>query len=72
MPLVRRQDEPRRVDLAEAKKLFDTGAALFVDVRKPEAYEQSHIPGAISIPIKEILRRVGELPRGRTIVLYCA
>ncbi len=37
--------------LDQAKAAFDSGAAIIVDVRSPQAYEASHIKGAISIPL---------------------
>ncbi len=59
-----------RIGLREAKIRFDQGAALFVDVRSGEEYERSHIPGAISLPIREILRRAEEVPRERPVIFY--
>ncbi|HSD80921.1 MAG TPA: rhodanese-like domain-containing protein [Solirubrobacteraceae bacterium] len=41
-----------------------------VDLRPAEAYRQGRLPGARSIPIRELRRRHVELPRGR-LVLYC-
>lgn len=70
MPENRRQTDVRNVDLEQAKAEFDKGKALFVDLRSPEAYEDSHIPGALSMPLREILRRIDELPRDRPIIFY--
>jgi rhodanese-related sulfurtransferase len=44
---------------------------LVLDVRPVEEFRASHIPGARSIPVSELKRRVSELPRNRTIVAYC-
>lgn len=46
---------------------------LFVDVRKPEAWNHSphKVPQAIRIPADEIDRRFDELDREATIVTYC-
>ena len=62
--------EAPKIDLRGAKSEFDRGRALFVDVRTREEYERSHVPGATSIPIREIARRAGELPRDRLILFY--
>jgi rhodanese-related sulfurtransferase len=62
--------EAPRIGLEEAKKLFDGRAAVFVDVRPPEAYEEAHVPGAIGLPLREIPRRYVELPRDRQLVFY--
>lgn len=59
-----------KIDLRQAKEEFDRGEALFVDLRNALAYERSHIPGALSIPLRELLRRTEELPRDRPIITY--
>lgn len=47
------------------------GAATVLDVRPAEEYRAGHIPGALSIPLKELERRLSDLPRRRDIVAYC-
>ena len=42
-----------------------------LDVRPVEEFAAGHIPGALSIPLPQLARRLGELPRGREIVAYC-
>ena len=32
---------------------------------------ESHIPGALSIPLDELRARLGELPAGQEVVAYC-
>lgn len=44
---------------------------VVLDVRPREEYEAGHIPGAVSIPIGELKRRLKELPKRREIVAYC-
>ena len=46
-------------------------APLLVDVREPWEFEYCRIDGALSIPLSEFLRRQGELPRDRPLVLVC-
>jgi 3-mercaptopyruvate sulfurtransferase SseA len=60
-----------RVDLEEAKAAYDSGTALFVDVRPVESYAESHIPGALSIPLGELEARQDELDRAAWIITYC-
>ena len=59
-----------RVTAADAKRGFDQGAAVFVDVRDLEEFEQAHIPGAISIPVYEVASRTGELDPEDWIITY--
>lgn len=47
------------------------GAAMVLDVRPPEEYRAGHLPGALSVPLKDLERRLSELPHDREIVAYC-
>lgn len=44
---------------------------IVLDVRPREEYRAGHIPGAVSIPLKELKTRLSSLPRNREIVAYC-
>jgi rhodanese-related sulfurtransferase len=45
---------------------------LFVlDVRPAEEYAAGHVPGAVSIPVAELKRRLKELPKNKEIIAYC-
>jgi len=47
--------------------------ALVVDVRTEDEFLDGAYPGAINIPVGELLSRLDELgPKDRPIVLYCA
>ena len=62
-----------RIDWTEFKKLYDAGAIEIVDVRGDVFFESGHIPGARSIPLDQVEKRVTELRRSKKpIVLYCA
>lgn len=45
---------------------------LILDVRQPDEFRTGHINGAKLIPLNELSRRKGELPKGREIVCICA
>jgi rhodanese-related sulfurtransferase/DNA-binding transcriptional ArsR family regulator len=47
------------------------GEVTVLDVRPPEEYRAGHIPGALSVPLPELKKRLAELPRNREIVAYC-
>ncbi len=47
------------------------GAVTVLDVRPSEEFRTGHLPGALSVPLKELERRLLELPRDREIVAYC-
>jgi rhodanese-related sulfurtransferase len=48
-----------------------SGDVTVLDVRPGEEYKAGHIPGALSIPLKELERRLSDLPRDRDVVAYC-
>ncbi len=47
------------------------GAVTVLDVRPVEEYRAAHIPGALSVPLKELERRLSDLSADREIVAYC-
>ena len=47
------------------------GVVAVLDVRPPEEFRAGHLPGALSVPLKELERRLSELPHDREIVAYC-
>jgi rhodanese-related sulfurtransferase len=47
------------------------GEVTVLDVRPFEEFRAGHIPGALSVPLSELRRRIFELPRRREIVAYC-
>jgi rhodanese-like protein len=63
-------NEPR-TQLAEAKKLIDSGAVTVIDVRDADSYIASHIPGAMQIPLARIEGEIDYLPKGKPIITYC-
>ncbi len=62
---------PGQAPQSEAHRLVEAGATL-LDVRLPEEYQESHIKGAINIPVHELERRMSELgAKDKAIVVYC-
>jgi rhodanese-related sulfurtransferase len=47
------------------------GEVTVLDVRPVEEYRAGHIPGAVSLPLKQLERKLKSLPKGREIVAYC-
>jgi rhodanese-related sulfurtransferase/predicted transcriptional regulator len=66
------QDELEPVTREELARRLQEGDRLVVlDVRPTEEYQAGHLPGAVSIPVGELRRRLAELPGDREIVAYC-
>jgi rhodanese-related sulfurtransferase/DNA-binding transcriptional ArsR family regulator len=56
---------------AELLRRVRRGEVTVLDVRPHEEYRAGHIPGAISIPLPQLQRRLSELPKKQEIVAYC-
>jgi rhodanese-related sulfurtransferase len=65
----RRDLEP--IDRDALVKRVRKGEVVMLDVRPAEEYRAGHIPGALSMPIQELKRRLSELPKSQEIVAYC-
>ncbi|MFH1068197.1 MAG: metalloregulator ArsR/SmtB family transcription factor [Candidatus Glassbacteria bacterium] len=59
------------VDRNDLLRRVRDGSVRVLDVRPRDEYHAGHIPGAISMQLKELERRLSELPRGQDIVAYC-
>jgi hydroxyacylglutathione hydrolase len=44
---------------------------LVIDVRDRSELIAGSVPGALSIPLGEVMQRIGEIPRDKPIVLHC-
>jgi rhodanese-related sulfurtransferase len=65
----------RLITLAEGEELWHGGGAVFLDARRASAYDEAHVPGARSLPSSAagpaFARETRDLPRERTVVVYC-
>jgi 3-mercaptopyruvate sulfurtransferase SseA len=60
-----------RVNLPDARQAYESGAAIFVDVRDESSFKSGHISGALSIPLSALPDREGELDPNAWIITYC-
>jgi rhodanese-related sulfurtransferase len=59
------------VDRPTLWRLARDGQVSVLDVRPTAEYDAGHIPGAISIPLDDLERRLSEVPRDQPVVAYC-
>lgn len=59
--------ESRESLLAKARD----GDIVVIDVRPEPEYASGHLPGARSMPLAELEKRLADLPAGKEIVAYC-
>ncbi|MCZ2120833.1 MAG: rhodanese-like domain-containing protein [Anaerolineales bacterium] len=62
-----------RIAVEDAKAAFDSGQAIIVDVRAPEAYSAEHVKGALSLPLGLFESDLANLPlmKDQWIITYC-
>jgi rhodanese-related sulfurtransferase len=62
---------PTPIDLQQLDRLLSDDAQL-VEVLPEEEYNEGHLPGAISLPLKQLTaERAAALSRERPVVVYC-
>jgi rhodanese-related sulfurtransferase/biotin operon repressor len=66
-----KRDAMEPVSDQELLRRVRNGEVTVVDVRPLEEYRAGHIPGAVSVPLPDVRKRLSELPREREIVAYC-
>jgi rhodanese-related sulfurtransferase len=60
-----------RIELPELQRLIAAGAQVVDALPQPE-YRETHIPGAINVPIKSLdAETTAGLDRARAVVVYC-
>lgn len=62
---------PISIERDEVQQLLGHGAQL-VDVLPSEEYQEQHLPGAVSIPLKELnAKTVVRLRQDQPVIVYC-
>lgn len=65
-------DNAERISLADAKKEFDAGNAVFLDTRAEASYNNEHIKGALNVTEANFEEKYKEIPKGKKIIAYCS
>ena len=62
---------PTSIDRSRVHEMLQAGAQL-VEVLPRREYDEEHLPGAISIPLRELNRATtSQLDKSRPIIVYC-
>jgi phage shock protein E len=59
----------KSVNKEKMGKLVEKGAFL-VDMRSPVDYRDSHVSGAVNLPLRNFLNKIMGMPKTTTIVAY--
>ena len=63
---------PKPIDRLELQRLLAEQQGQLMEVLPAAEYEDEHLPGAISIPLRELDRdTTRQLDRGRPVIVYC-
>ena len=60
------------VDPSTARRRWEAGEALLLDVRNGSEYREGHIPGSLHIPASRLKKNLEDVPRDRPVLVYCA
>jgi hydroxyacylglutathione hydrolase len=55
-----------------AERLDREEAPIVLDVRGNDEFAEGHIPGSVHVPYSQLIQRLDELPRERTIAAICS
>jgi len=61
----------RSITRDDLRARLRAGDVVVLDVRPEAEYAAGHIRGAISIPIRDLKSRLGDIPDGAEVVAYC-
>jgi rhodanese-related sulfurtransferase len=61
---------PATISVSDANTRFMEGAFL-LDVREKSEWDQSHIEGAVLIPLGELSARIAEIPTNQDVLIIC-
>ena len=64
-------DELEAVPAKEVLQRARKGLVTVLDVRPPEEFAAGHVPGAVNIPVRELAKRLKELPKNKEVIAYC-
>ncbi len=59
------------VTLEQARAEHEAGKALLVDIREPDEHAAGVAAGARLLPMRQLPRRLAELPRDQPVLLIC-
>ena len=67
----RERDALEPISRKELTRRLKDNIVTLLDVRPDDEFAAGHLPNAINIPLRDLPRRLRELPKNREIVAYC-
>ena len=69
--IVQHRDALEGFDRAAILKKANAGEVVVLDVRPVGEFAAAHLPHARSLPVDELKKRLAEVPKNTTVVVYC-
>ena len=61
----------KTISITELKTLLDTETINLIDVRETDEFAAGHVPGAINLPLSELVSRYTELDTDKPYHIIC-
>lgn len=61
----------KNISITELKNLLDTGKVNLIDVREIDEFTAGHVPGAVNLPLSELVGRYKELVTDKPYHIIC-
>ena len=61
------------IEMAQAKPKIEAGEddLFIIDIRSETSYKAGHIPGSVSIPLRELVDKLDSVPKDRPVWVVC-
>lgn len=69
--LINEQDMQDVVSIEELIARLEDGSTVLLDVRSEDEFAEGHLPGAISIPIDQLVNSLANIPADSQVIAYC-
>jgi len=67
----RERDAFEPISRKELRRRLKDDVVTLLDVRPRDEFAAGHLPNAVNIPLRDLPRRLHELPKDREVVAYC-
>jgi len=70
-PMILRSRAGAAISSTQAVQMMNHQHAVLVDIRPPEAFNAGHVPQARSLPLSDLEKKAGALPKNKPIIVIC-
>lgn len=67
----RQRDSMEPVSRKELARRLKDGEVTVLDVRPEDEFAAGHLPHSVNIPLRELAKRMRQIPKDRDVVAYC-